>query len=202
MPVDEYTMKVPALERLFAAMRNIGTVAAVFKFDFGNVSCNAIFFIDEKPFRLSFVKNLTGDIFEIAVSSSFLAVYKSSEEQRLRDFFEVPRGHGVNLIFKRFTAAINEQAPTSCRSTLNLNERKMVATARRVEEADKIYICGFVDWDTINAEHGTVRGNRSESNKAKTRVLYPEVEKLIASRNISVRYTAEPMPLRIEHFNE
>ena len=76
------------------------------------------------------------------------------------------------MLFKRLADALRAQAPVEFVPP-RASERKLIAKARKVPEADKIYFCGLRVWPSINARNGEREWHRSPRNLEKARLLDP-----------------------------
>ncbi len=88
---------------------------------------------------------------------------------------------------KKFFEDFNSRIPDDFRFLKKQELLKLITSTYDIEESDKVYYNGIIDWDKVNNGN-----NRQEKNLEKTRLLYPELYKQIKDKNISVRYSNVP----------
>lgn len=186
-----YPYKLNGLAPLHRSMRERGASSAAFPFEFGRVACSALFFTDESPYKLVFYKHASSERLEFEVLRGYLIRLPRSREDEIASFFEIS-GRGFRWhLFNRLVEAINGQAPGEFRPP-RPTERRAIAVARQLEEADKIYFCGFRDWSEINARATGRICHRSDENLKKVKLLDRRMYEDIKGRDISVCYTSDP----------
>lgn len=185
-----YPYKLNGLVPLHRAMKERGAESAAFPFEFGRVTCSALFFTDESPYKLVFYKHVSGERLEFEVHRGYIIRLPRSREDEIVSFFEIPGGGLRWHLFNRLVEAINNQAPKEFRPPKTA-ERRAIAEARQLEEADKIYFCGFRDWSEINARTGCIR-HRTDENLRKVKLLDRRMYEDIKDKDISVCYTSDP----------
>lgn len=159
-PQDKpYTMTIYQLRELHRSMRKAGADVAAFDFVLEDVTSSVLFMTDVAPFRLVFYKRSSKERLEIKVVPGYMIRLTQSREAEIRRYFEMPTGGWQSMLFKRLADALRAQAPVEFVPP-RASERQLIAKARKVPEADKIYFCGLASGR--QSTPGTVRKNGTE----------------------------------------
>ena len=181
-------MILDGLKMLYSSMKSQDMDRYKFSFVYNDVNFDVIFFTDKIPFMLMFGVKVHNFYFEVAVQKGFII----SDSMNSNDYNNLVRilnlNHNASNPFKPkyFFQKFNERIPNSA-SIKNRPRGSEVAYYKRdLEEADRIYFCGWRD-NTIQNE------NVSEDNLNKTRTLLGEKAYLrCKEKNISSRWTDNP----------
>lgn len=191
-PQDKpYTMAIYQLRELHRSMRKAGADVAAFDFVFEDVTSSVLFMTDVAPFRLVFYKRSSKERLEIEVVPGYMIRLTQSREAEIRRYFEMPTGGWQSMLFKRLADALRAQTPVEFVPP-RASERQLIAKARKVPEADKIYFCGLRVWPAINARNGEKEWHRNPRNLEKVKLLDPQIYRDVKDRDISVCYTDDP----------
>ncbi|MHA6833852.1 DUF6037 family protein [Ralstonia pseudosolanacearum] len=137
-----------------------------FNYPHGRVSFDVFFFIDESPFLLLFGARGYNLVFEVEVKPGFdIDPYLDSADYKalceaLDLKFDPNNPFSPKAFFADFAKHIPATVPINCA----VNPQDLVQFRRNVEEADKVYFCGWHN----NATRGE---NVTEKNLHKTREL-------------------------------
>ena len=186
-----YTMTIYQLRGLHRSMRKAGADVAAFDFVFEDVTSSVLFMTDVAPFRLVFYKRSSKERLEIEVVPGYMIRLTQSREAEIRRYFEMPTGGWQSMLFKRLADALRAQTPVEF-VPLRASECQLIAKARKVPEADKIYFCGLRVWPAINARNGEKQWRRNPRNLEKVKLLDPQIYRDVKGRDISVCYTDDP----------
>ena len=174
------------LERLHEMMTENNDTRAVFSFTYNSKQLSCIFIIDVNPYMLILAPLGADFAINISINEDFTAnTYINNHFRELINFLELK--YDPENKFRPLTLfeVINSNIPDDNYQQTNYTTIIRTASlAQDIEEADKIYFCGFRN----NGKNETV----SNRNYIKTKVAFG---KLIADNlrkaNVSTRWTSQ-----------
>jgi len=181
-------MKLTGLEPLFRSMQTQQITRYKFRYEINYLKFDCLFFTDIRPFEL--VMGCRGQNFAI-----FLDVHPGFN---IRPYIEPKDTYSAlskalrthersdgKLIPGEFFQAFNERIPTIANPYNTVGNEDVVRYYSDIEEADKIYFCGWLD--------NNQQGHRvTESNLYKTKLLLGQrAFDFSQRRNHSTRWTHE-----------
>lgn len=185
-------MKLKRLQSFHNSMRLYKTSVGTFDFEFNKVQCACLFEADyKKGFSITFFKKITAENISLPILPGYnISTYIKPRELFIDfwSFFGFEKGNGTSHMtnfFKTFEATI----PTTFSPKKNI-KREVIVKKYNLEERDKPYFQGFVNWSIHNAKYPDKPRHRNPENLEKTKLLYPEIYEAIKEHDISVRYTA------------
>lgn len=118
---------------------------AIFPFTYNCKDFSCIFLTDINPMRL-YLSTLGNNptVFEIGIDEKYCAKTYLDDYKKLVEYLEIK--YDPNYIFKPkdFFEALNKKIPKTFQEKPNYSDVLIVVSERRsVEEADKIYFCGW-----------------------------------------------------------
>lgn len=146
-----------------------------------------IYFIDSKPHKLAIGIHAKNVFFEIPVKKGFIIrAYLGEHYQDVYEALGLSPNSENPFGSRGFFEEINNRIPETTNPGNKPKPRDVIFFRRDVEEADKIYFCGWKDND--------IRGEKlSDKNLHKTRQLLDEEAYIMCKTyNISSRWTDEP----------
>lgn len=183
-------MELTNLRRMYSLMKKANMTYSVFPFKRGKVEFDVFFDINAIPFRLGLiVKRANKDIW-LNVEQGFRIdpILPRDEYRLLIKILEIQYDENNHFSIKSFFEEFNRKIPLEL-SPIEEYRDTVIHVAIKdysIEEAEKIYYLGTTDWDSP-ANKG--KGNRTDKNLEKTRLLYPNIYEQIKDRNISISYT-------------
>ena len=87
----------------------------------------------------------------------------------------------TNSFFEEF----NKKIPHQISSYQKAYRDKLILSSHSIEESEKLYFNGFIEWEKIDSGK-----KRSHENLEKTRLLFPKRYNQIKDRNVSIRYSS------------
>lgn len=155
-----------ALKILHEDMKVKNEERAIFPFTYNSKDFSCIFLTDIKPMRL-YLSTLGKNpiVFEIEIDEKYCAKTYIEDYKELILYLEIK--YNPNHTFKPVDLfeALNNKIPKKFQRKPNCSEVVSVASKRRrVEEADKIYFCGW--------RNNPTGYNVSEMNIEKTRIAF------------------------------
>lgn len=178
-------LKLTNIISLYKEMKNLGLLRQQFDFEYNGVMADVFFFIDQQPFILAFGIKLTQSYFELEIHPGFEVHTPFS--RKLYNLII----HEFNIHFSPshkyspfdFLNAFNNKIPQHLKDTQTIEPYHIANYRRDIEEADKIYFCGFINHSKNHA---------SPENLKKTRLLMgEEAYKRCLDENISTKWTDE-----------
>lgn len=157
---------------------------AIFDFEYNCKKFSCIFITDVIPYRL-YVTTLGKNpiVFELEVEKGYMVKSYLDDYKKLIEYLGLK--YSPDHIFKPsdFFAALNKSIPKNFRNKPSYTEvLRVVSKKRRIEEADKIYFCGWYS----NPDGKFVR----PENLEKTRNAFGDKKaKLCQEKNISSCWT-------------
>lgn len=179
-------MKLTGLIPLYRNLIEKNSTYCVFTYTKNNIDFDVFFDIGCDPFKLGFLIIKSEFQLWIDVHKGFIINTKLHQKDYLNLInilgikYDPTNKFSTNQFFEEF----NNRIPTNFRKKNKNDLIKLIRRAYEIEDDDKIYYKGLIDWDK-----STTR-NRRYKNLEKTRLLYPGLYNQIKNRNISVIYTA------------
>lgn len=178
-------MQLTGLIPLFESMKIQNIQRYKFQFKRSNVTFDIIFFTDESPYILLFGARGHNFSFQVPVKPGFFI----DENLSTNDYYALIKVLGIkrndNNKFRPrfFFDDFNENIPTSADPRNIPQPHEIAIYQRTIEEADKIYFCGWRD--------NTIDGRQvKDENLAKTKKLLGyETYSICKARNISSKWT-------------
>lgn len=178
-------------------MKAAGLSRQQFDFEYNEVEADTFFFIDQNPFILAFGLKLTRTYFEIEIESKNLQTADFFTPELYKTICrEFHIKYDPNHTYKPidFLKAINKEVPQHVKNTRKTKPSNMIRYHRDVDEAEKIYFCGFLD----NNKAGT-----KVRNLEKTRLLMGEKAYITCKQeNLSTKWTDDPKKDKYNHWEE
>lgn len=160
---------------------------AIFQFKKNKTEFDVFYDIVKMPWQLGLLARQENFQLWIAVDIDFNFIPYIDPEQYKKLVAILGIKYDPNNKFTPFAffKEFNESIPSHLPNIDHNSVRKVVLKCMQIEEADKIYYCGSIEWDKLGGSK-----KRSIENLEKTRLLYPELYFRIKDRNISVKYSA------------
>lgn len=181
-------MKLDRLESLYRSMRAQSIERYSFQFLRNHARFDVLFFTDVAPFELLFGCVKTRLAFTIQVKPGFIISPKIDpiSYRTLCDILQLRRNPANPFRTTDFFEEFNRAIPLYADKRHVPPPHKIAVYKRHVEEADKIYFCGWRD----NSQR---QENATESNLQKTRELLGySIYEFCKRKNISSRWTDNP----------
>lgn len=179
-------MKLNGLVPLYKNLLNNNSTYGIFNYVKNSVKFDIFFDIGCNPFRIGFLVLNSNFQLWLDIKTGFYINTKLDKDD-LYNLIEVlgikydPNNHfSTNQFFEEF----NNKIPHKFKNIEHTEKAKIVSKIKDIEEEDKIYYLGLIDWEKLES------GNRRFKNLEKTRLLYPKLYYRIKDKNISVRYTS------------
>lgn len=180
--------KLENLRQLHKEMKKDNLEVSIFDFEYNEVPCAVLFNADyTSGFSVTFFKKSSGRLLKIAVHTGYLLDIQPIFKE-LYPFFELKRGKGQFSI-KEFVEYFNVKIPPKPAIPSN-SQKEILGKLTNIEESEKIYFKGFINWEKVRIENPTNKKGRTKENLEKTRVLYPDIYAEIKNHDISVKYTS------------
>ncbi|AMP75132.1 DUF6037 family protein [Ralstonia solanacearum] len=182
-------MKLDGLAPLYKDMRAKKLERIRFDYRHGRVSFDVFFFIDGSPYQLLFGARGYNVAFEIDVEKGFKIVPRIKDEDAYKALC-----NALGLVFnpgnpfspKAFFEDFSGHIPDAVPADHEVRPQDVVRFRRDVEEAHKVYFCGWHD-NTLRKEH--VR----PKNLRKTReLLGQKMYEFCKAKNMSSCWTDDP----------
>lgn len=178
-------MTLPNLRKLYKNLKENDEAYYIFDYKKNNVCFEVLFDIFNSPFELHFILKESDFSFRMTVHKGFHIneyldknIYKRLCEILMLKYDE-QNPFSTKVFFEEFNSKIPmyEQRIKKERELLKFY-------VNQIEEADKLYFDGFIEWNKVNNGKGV-----TIKNLEKTRILYPDLYEKCKRENISVRYT-------------
>jgi hypothetical protein len=178
-------MKLDRLKSLYIEMKEANEDRQQFEFEYNGVLADVFLFIDQQPFIMAFGIKLTQTYFEVPVKPGFIVngyLDKELLDIIIEEFhIEYNPNHKYSPL--DFLQAVNKQIPQTLKETRPVTPRNIAHYHRNVEDADKLYFCGFLD-------NSKARNKVTNENLIKTRLLMGEEAYQRCKReNLSTKWT-------------
>lgn len=181
-------MVLDGLRKLCSSMKSQDMDRYKFNFKYNNVSFDVFFFRDKVPFVLMFGVWVDNFYFEIEVRKGFIISdgMDNDDYNNLLKILKLNPDSNSPFKPKYFFEEFNRSIPPHANINNRPKAHEIAYYKRDVEEANKIYFCGWRD-NTIQSEHV------SGENLKKTRILLGEkAYQRCIEKNISSRWTDNP----------
>lgn len=186
-------MVLTNLKMIYSQITRLNMTFCIFPFQKNKVKFDVYFDIKDSPFKLGFIAKNTNLSIWFDIQRGFIIDCRLSKEQYylLCKILNLKKASEENpfstsAFFDEFNNAIpNKLQP------LELYRDTIIHVAINkysIEEPDKLYYYGKIDWDL---PQNIGKGRRSNENLEKTRILYPEIYEIIKDKNISIKYTKD-----------
>lgn len=179
-------MKLDGIIPLQKKLKSSDKTYGVFKFTKNKVDFDIFFDIGITPYKIGFL--VINDDFQLWLDilpgfkiNTFLS---KAELNSLIKVLKLKYDPDNKFSTKKFFEEFNSKIPGDFRLIKKQELPNLVKYIYDIEESEKVYYKGVIDWERIN--NGK---NRQESNLEKTRLLYPKLYEQIKDRNMSVRYS-------------
>lgn len=189
-------MKLDNLRHLYYEMLKEKSTRQEFDFEYNGVNADVFFFIDKKPFILAFGIKLTQAYFELEVKPGFEVetLFSHKIYDLITKEFHINYDPNHKYSPFDFLRYVNDKIPHHIKETRAAEPRLIAHYHRDIEEADKIYFCGFIN-------HRAEGRHVSSENLRKTRLLMGEdAYQRCLAENISTKWTNEIGKDRFEHW--
>lgn len=179
-------MKLDNLSNLYNDMKQEQINRCKFIFKYNNTVFDVFFFIDEVPFKLALGVRVKNFYLELDVKRGFEINPYINDRKKYRELISV-----LELSYNSQTpfspiylfSKLNESIPLSIASTAKWNPQDTAYYKRDVEEADKIYFCGWFDNNLVNKKV------RKQNLKKTKEILGLQAYEMCKSKNISSKWT-------------
>jgi len=173
------------LRELYKSLKENNETYYIFEYRKNNSCFQVLFDTFNSPFELHFLLKESNFSFKIIVQKGFhinefldRATYKNLCDVLMLKFDE-KNPFSTKIFFEEFNSKIPQY-----KQQLKEERELLKFYVSQIEESDKLYFDGFIEWNKINNGRGaTIR------NLEKTRILYPNLYEKCKRENISVRYT-------------
>lgn len=179
-------MKLSGIIPLYKKLKSNDKTYGVFKYTKNKVDFDIFFDIGNNPFKIGFL--VINDDFQLwlDIKTGFVInpFLDKTDLNKLIKVLNLKYDPENKFSTKVFFEEFNSRIPNDFRFIKKQELPKLVNYVYNIEESEKIYYNGIIDWDKVNNGN-----NRQESNLEKTRLLYPKLYEQIKDKNISVRYS-------------
>ena len=179
-------MKLDGIIPLYKKLKSSDRTYGVFKFTKNKIDFDIFFDIGITPYKIGFlVMNSNFQLWlKVLPGFNIDPFLKKAELNSLINVLNLKFDPDNKFSTKKFFEEFNSKIPNDFRFVKKQELPKLVNYVYEIEESEKIYYKGIIDWGKVNNGN-----NRQESNLEKTRLLYPKLYEQIKDRNISVRYS-------------
>lgn len=180
-------MKLNGLYSLYKDMKQKDENYASFIYRINSVEFDIFFDIFNQPFKLIFLQQHSNFRFGLDVEQGFEINPKLDKEtyNKLVKILNIKYDPDNKFSPFKFFLEFNKKIPLALKDKVK-KERVYQAYYQDVEEADKIYYKGKIEWNKLPDSKNSV----TERNLFKTRILFPELYDTCKRNNISIKYTA------------
>ena len=189
-------MKLKGLIPIYRGMKTEGIERYKFRYQRNNITFEVFFLIDQSPFKLLFGAIANNFAFELNVEQGFEINPKLSKPiySGLCKTLNIEYNPNNPFSPKAFFQEFNLHIPKSVDRKQKAKAHEIGRFRRNVEEADKIYFCG---WRNNNAYGHNV----SKANLEKTKLLLSfKAYEICLDNNISSRWTDRPSDAKDYYF--
>lgn len=179
-------MKLDNLSNLYKCMKKERTNRCKFIFEYNNTVFDVFFFIDEVPFKLALGVREKNFYLELNVKYGFEIDPCINDREKYKELISVLElSYNAHSPFspKYLFSKLNECIPLSIASTSKWNPHDTAYYKRDVEDADKIYFCGWFDNNLVNKKV------RKQNLKKTKEILGLQAYEMCKSKNISSKWT-------------
>ncbi|NVO09067.1 MAG: hypothetical protein HXX16_03805 [Bacteroidales bacterium] len=186
-------MKLAGLYPIYKELLAKNETYCVFKFTKNKVGFDVFFDIGQTPYKLGFL--VIGNNFQLwlNIERGFVidTNLKKADYKRLTEILGLKFNKDNKFSTFAFFEEFNAKIPTSIPNIPERHIKNVLVKYFKVEDEDKLYYDGYIDWDKTNIKKG-----RKPKNLEKTRLLFPMLYNSIKNKNISIKYTATPNDFR------
>lgn len=179
-------MKLDGIIPLYRKLKSTNETYGVFKYTKNKVDFDIFFDIDCNPFKIGFLVLNSNFELWLNIKSGFIIniFLDKATLTKLIKVLNLKYDADNKFSTKNFFEDFNSKIPNEFRFITKQELLRLINSTYDIEEPEKIYYNGLLDWDKINNGR-----NRKEKNLEKTRLLYPKLYERIKNKNISVRYS-------------
>jgi len=184
--LQKNNMKLDGLIPLYKKLLTNELTYGIFKYTKNKVDFDIFFDIGDTPYKIGFLVLNNDFQLWIDLSKGFIInpILKPEDFKKLVRILKLKFDPNNKFSTKVFFEDFNSKIPTEFRFVKKDELPKIITSIKDIEDSNKIYYNGQIDWDKIN------NGNKRQPvNLEKTRLLYPELYLQIKDKNISVRYS-------------
>jgi hypothetical protein len=164
-------------------MREANSFAEVFACTYNSVLCDMIFDVSSTPYKLSFINRKLVTTLRVGIVPGYkMDLHEEAKRIEVLHFFNIGKSHKGKFHFSDFVASVNKHIPAHVTGKTDQN-RDFIYRNSDIEDADQIYYFGIKHWQV---------NGRSDRNRLKTELLFPQLNVVIGDRNISVCYIDDP----------
>lgn len=180
-------MRMEGLARMHASMLQVGLTRAKFRLRHNHLIFAGLFMADVRPYELALACLGHDFVLIFDVSTSYeVSAYLGDHYGALAKALGTGSDSGNPLSSSDFLREIDNALPRTVALSDRPSSVDVVHVYRDVEEADKVYLCGWRD-NTLRKEHV------SDSNLAKTRRMIDQAAHDFCKRhNHSTCWTNDP----------
>lgn len=194
MAVFNYHGKLSGLKFFYDSMTAQGVDIGTFCFEFNHVVSDVIFDTCSMPWKLIFIKRVTGTVLEIDIKNGFIFSIETNFKYReFKDFFCIKGGKG-DFHIGGFKKVLNGSIPDK----YNLTDpaRQTISNIFNFDkEQEGIFPIGIINWAKLHINHPewpSDKYHRSADNLKKTKQLYPTLFKATEKYDITIKYGLAP----------
>lgn len=177
------------LRKIYGSMRKQQLDRQRFTYTKAAARFEVFFFIDTQPFELLFSAIGHNFVFSYEVGQGFVVANPNltkEEYRKLCDVLGLTFDAGNPFSPRAFLTDFNRNIPTTAHPDKTPKPHETARVHRNVEEADKIYHCGFLDNSKLRR-----RVTPENLNKTK-RLLGQKIHDLCVKKNLSSKWTDDP----------
>jgi len=177
-------MKLTGLENLYRELIKNNEKYFIFTFQKNNIIFDILFDIFKEPFKLHFMEKKMNYNLCIDVERGFNINSKlnSNEYSNLCNVLNLKYDPNNKFSTIAFFNEFNINIPKYFKR--EKKKRELLDFYKKdIEEPDKLYYDGFINWKEINNGR-----HASKENLEKTRILYPEKYDFCKREDVSIRY--------------
>ena len=186
-------MKLTGLYSIYKELLAKNETYCFFNFTKNKVEFDVFFDIEKTPYKLGFL--IVGNNFQLwlNVERGFIIDInlKNEDYKRLINILGLKFSKDNKFSTFAFFEEFNTKIPASIPNIPERHIKNLLVKYLKLEEGDKLYYDGYIDWDKTNIKKG-----RRLKNLEKTRLLFPMLYNSIKNKNISIKYTATPNDFR------
>lgn len=191
-------LKLTNLKQLYGEMKTTQQTRQQFQITYNSVVADVFFFIDKTPFILAFGIVATQAYFELQVTTGFnvVSLFDNETYDLIIKEFHIQYKPDHKFRPSDFLEAINLKLPKHVSETKPVEPKHIAKYHRDIEEADKIYFCGFINQSKFGR-------HVSSQNLYKTHVLMgEEAYRRCLLEGISTKWTDKQGADRYTHWKD
>ncbi|MBC1917038.1 DUF6037 family protein [Listeria seeligeri] len=184
-------MYIEELKVWHRSMMKLQLSVDVFEYTYNSVECDVLFETDyKKGFSLTFIQKRVGTMLVLPVVPYFNLIIDQKIFLSFRKFFQIDKTHNGPFRVNDFLFHLRRFIPKEAKLP-SPSQKRILARKFNVEEHEKIYYKGLVNWEKARALNPDLNRTRRPENLEKTKILYPSLYHQIKDYDISVRYEAD-----------